>query len=624
LTAVESIAVRVFVVTVLSVAAYSLLPLAAACAGTAGSPWWGINSTVATNPVERPGEAQLSIIVSNLGDGEVTASEEHPVAIMDELPVGMEATAIEARAGVGENGAPVSCEAPPTIVVTCEFTKTLLPYEQIFLHITARLEAPQSAATSNTVRVSGANTRTVSLTKQLRTHEGKAQFGVETYEVTPEEEGGALDTQAGSHPFQLRTTLDFNQTLGTYGEGGKEGEYYSKGEEGEYPTAPALPQNLRLELPPGLVADATAVPSCPESEFAVETNELLDTCSPDTAIGVASVLINDPILAGFNSLKAVPVFNLVPAPGEPARFGFYVEGVTVVIRTAVPSGGEYNAEATVNYASQAAQILSSQVVLWGVPGDSRHDSSRGWECVVGGTWEDFELHKQCLPLGESDATALLTLPTSCERPLVTTLEGDSWTEQELKLLADNEHPPKIAGCEVLSKAFKPSMTVQPEGTSASTPTGLNTNVEVPQSGLLSGQGLSSPAVRDTTVSLPEGLQLNPSAANGLRACSLRAVGYKGRNEQTGIREFYRQNARALTAAQEQQEEREEKLCPAASKVGTVEIETPILRDKVSGGVYLAEPAPNGEGGKNPFNSLVALYIVAEDPTLGILGKIAGE
>ena len=29
-------------------------------------------------------------------------------------------------------------------------------------------------------------------------------------------------------------------------------------------------------------------------------------------------------------------------------------------------------------------MLCSQVTLWGVPGDPRHDTSRGWECVAGG------------------------------------------------------------------------------------------------------------------------------------------------------------------------------------------------------------------------------------------------
>ncbi len=54
------------------------------------------------------------------------------------------------------------------------------------------------------------------------------------------------------------------------------------------------------------------------------------------------------------------------------------------------------------------------------------------------------------------------------------------------------------------------------------------------------------------------------------------------------------------------------------------IRTPLLEHELHGSVYLATPAPLGEAGQNPFNSLVALYIVAEEPSAGIRVKLAGE
>jgi hypothetical protein len=60
-------------------------------------------------------------------------------------------------------------------------------------------------------------------------------------------------------------------------------------------------------------------------------------------------------------------------------------------------------------------------------------------------------------------------------------------------------------------------------------------------------------------------------------------------------------------------------CPEESKVGTVEIETPFLRHKLEGSVYLATQDTN------PFQSPMVLYLIAEDPEhTGVRVKLAGK
>jgi hypothetical protein len=98
-------------------------------------------------------------------------------------------------------------------------------------------------------------------------------------------------------------------------------------------------------------------------------------------------------------------------------------------------------------------------------------------------------------------------------------------------------------------------------------------------------------VKDTEVALPVGVALNPAASDGLEACSESQV------------------ALHVDAPVS---------CPESSKVATVEIFSPLLPDPIVGAAYLA--AQNA----NPFGSLVALYIVAEDPKAGVLVKVAGE
>ena len=133
---------------------------------------------------------------------------------------------------------------------------------------------------------------------------------------------GGLDTHAGSHPFQLTTTLILNQNDDPL-------------------RPPALPRNLQFKLPPGLIGNATAIAKCSIPDFLHRIpGGVVDQCSGDTAIGVAAITIDEPEFLGLVSWP-VPLFNLVPDHGEPARFGFELGGTPVTIDTSVRSGSDY-------------------------------------------------------------------------------------------------------------------------------------------------------------------------------------------------------------------------------------------------------------------------------------------
>jgi hypothetical protein len=96
------------------------------------------------------------------------------------------------------------------------------------------------------------------------------------------------------------------------------------------------------------------------------------------------------------------------------------------------------------------------------------------------------------------------------------------------------------------------------------------------------------------VTLPPGVAVNPSAANGISACSPAQFA-----------------AESATSAPGQG-------CPESAKVGTLLARTPLLKEAIEGSVYLATPR------QNPFNSFLAIYIVARAPERGLFVKQAGE
>jgi hypothetical protein len=286
-----------------------------------------------------------------------------------------------------------------------------------------------------------------------------------------------------------------------------------------------------------------------------------------------------------------PLYNLEPAVGEPARFGFTIPGGgTVILDTSVRTGGDYGVVVTVSDIPETIEFIGSQVTFWGAPADPRHDTARQSCLISPGT----VLGNETCPVAEKGQPFLI-MPTSCSGPLHTTVEADSW--DRIGQFASKEYtfqnlagePYGLDGCNHLN--FEPSISVASDGQQASTPTGLTVDVHVPQDASLNPVGLAESSVKDTTVTLPAGVVLNPAGADGLLSCS---------TEQLGL-----ESPAPIT-------------CPEASKVGTVEIKTPLLPDPLVGAAYLATQ------NANPFGSLVALYLVAEDRTAGVLVKLAGE
>ncbi len=597
---------------------------------------WRVTARPAPTQLPPEGQGFVDVLAAEAGSTLVSATAS-PVTITDTLPQGVTVTSVNAlwqgKANF-EFELAWKCSAPGTNEVKCTYNPSpippierhpIAPYEDLELQIGVTVAAP-AGRYQNSVKVEGGNEAQEAGGKLVEggpvpgetrsdpftVNGGATTFGVEEegYSVVPEDENGLPDRRAGGHPFQLTTILNLNQTL----------EKAEATGEPLLPAAPALTRNLHFNLPPGMLGNVTAVPQCSFVEFsAIEENT--NQCKEESAIGVARVTLEEPKLLTLVTIS-VPVFNLETQAGEPARFGFVAEHVPVILDTHVRTGsesgaaggGDYGVEVSVSYATQLAQLLGSEVTLWGVPGDERHDPSRGWACVAEGRWVNHQV--PCGPPKSRVSSAFLTLPTSCTSPLSTSVDGESWPFKKSdenglgrisSLGATYDFPTGFEGCGALP--FSPSIRLKPTSNEANTPTGLEVDVHAPQQGTLDGQGRAESAVKATTVTLPEGVQLNPSAANGLEACSEQQIGYQGEGKTDPYSPGASEPPRfSPTPAN----------CPPASKVGTVKVKTPLLKKELEGAVYLA--AQNA----NPFGSLVALYIAAEDPESGVRVKIAGE
>jgi hypothetical protein len=385
-------------------------------------------------------------------------------------------------------------------------------------------------------------------------------------------QNGTPDLQAGSHPYDFTTSLAVNT---------EEREGHTTPLDGDV-------KDIEVSLPPGFVGDPSATAQCSLEHFRENFyNNVLgfeESCPDASQIGILEL--------SFGALKFYPeVYNLVAQRGYPAEFGFRVLGVAVVLVPRVRTGSDYGITTTFADVPDALTFTAGRLTLWGVPADPGHDSERG-PC-----WGGKGYSSGIPEGGECPATDVnrpfLSLPTSCSGPLVFDARVDSYEDPGVYSEAQATTP-ALTGCEKLG--FAPDVIAQPEPAQAASPSGLSVEIQVPQT-YENPAGLAESSLKDTTVTLPAGVAVNPSAGDGLAGCSEAQFGLHDTSEVA---------------------------CPEASKVGSVEITTPLLENPLRGAIYFAQQGNLPGNGSNPFGSLLAIYLTVKDPHSGVLVKLAGE
>jgi hypothetical protein len=413
--------------------------------------------------------------------------------------------------------------------------------------------------------------------------------GGEGFEVTVAGEGGAVpDGQAGSHPYSIATRVNFELEPG------------SGGQPGGPVTAGDL-RDLDLELPPGLIENPSAVSSCPQAQFNVprsspfEASRSGESCPALSQIGVVEVRSS----AAGGSVRSFGVFNLEPPPGFPAQIGAAPFGVPIVLTPHVRgSEGEYGLTLDLQNLSQRFDLYGFTLTIWGSPWAISHNGQRG-NCLDEAE-PDFPFAKCPIAPPQPPHTpfAYLTLPASCGAPLVFSAVADSWQGGSA---SSQRRLAPLESCSGLR--FEPQATAQVTNPRASSPSGFDFSLR-PKEEALTNPRLRVPSqVRRAVVTLPEGMTLNPSLAAGLGSCS--------------PAQYAAETATSAPGAG----------CPEQAKIGSFTVTSPLFEDTIEGAVYLAEPddpATAAPGAENPFDSLLALYLVAKSPLRGVLVKVPGR
>ncbi len=563
----------------LSVLSFGVAPaMAAECSSC--KPWWHLASSARPRNLPPEGTGEIALAAENFGDGGVQGGLS-AVRIVDTLPAGLKAVGISGGEPNGNQFTPMHCALA---TLSCTFEGELPPYDLLEVRIKVEVLPGAESGEANSAVISGGGAPSISTESAITVSEAATPFGLEGYELGIEEEGGAVDTQAGSHPFQVTGTVALNQ----------EADTNSLAVKPEVEPA-GLAKDIFAKLPPGLIGNPTPLPRCSLGKFLTNLHAEANQCPAEAAIGVASVTLDEPQILGQLTLT-VPIFNLEPYSGEPARFGFFIPiaGVPVLLDASVRSGEGYAIAVGSSNISQIAALTNVRTTFWGTPADPRHDASRGWSCLAASNHQLLlEGVVPCEAGNGGSPPAFLTVPTSCAAPLASFAEADSWAQpSDVHEIATSRPLPTLDGCNRLG--FNPSVEARPTTNSASAASGLDVNVDFKDEGLLGEEGVAESQLKDTSVVLPEGFTIDPSAGVGLAGCT--PAGYAretlGSAPGTG--------------------------CPNEAKLGTVEIETPLLTQRIDGNIFIAQPY------ENPFGSLVGLYIVAKNPETGVLIKLAGK
>jgi hypothetical protein len=551
------------------------------------APLWQIRTLTAPTNISPTKGGQLFVLASDVGGQPTDGSA---VTVTDTFPVGVTPTeAVITESAFKQNG-PMECPIVGQTVTCTEVTHLpALDQAQLVVDIHVSVTPGTSGTLPNTATVSGGGAAEASANEPVTVSAQESPFALADFSTYDANAAGAQDTQAGDHPNALVTTFDINSIVSP-----------DPSQQGRVVGVQDL-KDVVVDLPLGLVGDPQATPKCPEYDL---TGGEAFRCPADTYIG--TVALNLPASEVFPSSspegEPSPIVNVQPEAGYPAQFAF-TQGSNAVMMYA-----------------KLVWTSSGYVVRVTAPGITRFIRANGAKLTF------FGDPRAQRPFGNQPGTpaAFFTNPVDCSAPqFTTTIHVDSWQnpapvplnpDGSANFTAVNFNDPQwknatavsppVTGCDKLQ--FNPTLSFAPEAehSQADEPSGYEAALRVPQNE--DPNGLATPPLRNAVVTLPAGVSISPSAADGLMGC-----------QETGSEGIELESVAPGH-------------CPTKSKVGEAEVVTPLLTEPLKGSVYVAQPSCGGPGQPEcteeaaETGGLFALYLDVGSEASGVHIKLKGR
>jgi hypothetical protein len=368
---------------------------------------------------------------------------------------------------------------------------------------------------------------------------GLLAVGASAHQEITEYEVATTNSQAGAHP-DLTTRLRLDN-----------------------PGLPEVAKNVTVNLPEGIFGNPGAIYKCSGALF------IVNECPPGTQVGWIAIIANYEGNPNF-LLGSAPVYNMIPvSEDESARLSFVVPTihVPVTMPIQVRNDSDLGLKMSVNSISQTLALAQANLNIWGFPASTDHDVERFDQGEPGAPPGcPGSLTPSCLkapfPTAGLVVRPYLDNPSLCTtEPLKISLEVVTY-QDPVPSKATSDYP-ATTGCE--NQRFDPVFNIEVTNGVADSPSGLDIQLKANQ--FLAGTAPSPSTLRSGILTLPQGLSINPDAADGQTACS-------------------DTDARFGTLLPGN--------CPNSSKIGTMEVKTPALQNPLPGSLYIGEPLPGNQ------------------------------